>query len=577
MDLQTLLTLEKEKQGVIIKLDLSDRALTSIPLEVFELTELEELVVRNNQLTELPLKLFQLKKLTKLDFRKNNIAVLPTEIQHLTKLHFLNLGENQLKELPIELFSLELLHSLLLAHNQIQHLPFIINQLHNLRILNLRNNKLEEIPLSIKELQKLEYLHIENNKLVLVPSVIWDLPKLCNFTWKKQQGIIPPQKGNYYEEIESLSLSKKELTEIPKLVFKFKNLKRLILSNNNIQDIPFEIREFEHLEEVDLYNNQISKLSAPLFMLSKLKHLNLGKNLLTKYPYVALGLDHLITFSTAENPLKKGSNYDQKILTTIQAIQSFNFELETRINIFAILIDSLKHYSKIPKSDFFRALRINNWAIFYNASHYLIHVLGEYHHPKNDSEIVFLGDHFLLDQDDYIQRLKNIGIRYSTEFTATTTHVVLTFPSKEETLPSKKDIIFLDERLLNHFLNQKEPKYFQTQDSETEKEHVIKLLNHAEHDNYEIGVELLFSLGVSHDLLYHIIISLFIRNNTEAQKTRLKQLLYLYGSEDLYRTICIVPHTHLTKWNFSKYLELMCKNTELDINVFYRFVDKNKI
>ncbi len=579
MELHTLLKLEQEKQGVITKLNLSNRSLTEIPSEVLALTELEELVLRNNQLTELPKSLFELKRLTTLDLKKNNIVVLPDEISHLTRLQILNLVDNQLSKLPLELFSLESLDSLLLGNNKIQEIPYLLNQLKNLRILNLQSNDIEEIPIFIRELQQLESLHLEKNKLILVPAVIWDLPKLHNFTWKKQRGIIPPQKANYYEEVKQVILVKKGLTEIPEIIFKFTNLKRLILSENKLQELPEKISNLQYLEDVVLNNNQLTTLPLSFFKLKQIQHLNLSQNSLKKYPYEVLGFDQLQGLITSGNAFekKKDTSHDLKILKVIEAIKGFNFNIETRKNIFAIFVDSIQHYPHIPKDDFYNALQVHNWNIFYNASSYLIHVIGDFSQPKYGDEIVFVGEQFLLDQENYIKQLQGLGIRCSTEFTANTTHAVLTFPLKKEPIPYQRDIVFLDEQLLNHFLNQKEPKYFQTQQSEEEKKNVIQLLNHPEDDNYEIGVELLFSLGVSHDLLYHIIISLFIRHNTDEQKIRLKQLLYLYGSENLYRIIRNIPHTLLTKWNFSKRLQLICTNTELDINVFYRFVDKNRI
>ena len=58
---------EKQKQGTIKVLDLSNLQLSFIPDEVFELKELENFIFVNNFLEELPNALFKLEKLKKVN------------------------------------------------------------------------------------------------------------------------------------------------------------------------------------------------------------------------------------------------------------------------------------------------------------------------------------------------------------------------------------------------------------------------------------------------------------------------------------------------------------------------------
>jgi leucine-rich repeat protein SHOC2 len=105
------------------KLDLSGSGLTSVPSNVFGLTELEELNLSSNSLTgALPSQINQLVNLRILDASQNEMTGVPSEIGQLTKLETLDLSDNQLTGLPNELGNLTNLQILDLRGNTISQL-----------------------------------------------------------------------------------------------------------------------------------------------------------------------------------------------------------------------------------------------------------------------------------------------------------------------------------------------------------------------------------------------------------------------------------------------------------------------
>lgn len=100
-------------------LDLSNKNLTKVDIDVFKKTDLTELNVSYNQLTgALPSQIGGLKKLIILNASNNQMTGVPAEIGQLTNLEILDLSNNQLTGLPNELANLKNLKTLNLSGNQ---------------------------------------------------------------------------------------------------------------------------------------------------------------------------------------------------------------------------------------------------------------------------------------------------------------------------------------------------------------------------------------------------------------------------------------------------------------------------
>ena len=97
---------------VLIKTDikvlrLSNNEITSLPSEIGQLVNIEELYVDHNKLTgSLPGEIRKMENLLILDASHNNMTGVPAEIGQLKKLRRLDLSSNSLTALPNEIYDL---------------------------------------------------------------------------------------------------------------------------------------------------------------------------------------------------------------------------------------------------------------------------------------------------------------------------------------------------------------------------------------------------------------------------------------------------------------------------------------
>ena len=106
-----------------IELDLSDKGLVDLPVDIAKLTGLRSLDLRNNQLTSLPDSIAQLTGLQSLDLRGNQLTSLLDSFGQLTGLQSLYLDGNQLTSLPDSFAQLTGLKLLDLDGNQLTSPP----------------------------------------------------------------------------------------------------------------------------------------------------------------------------------------------------------------------------------------------------------------------------------------------------------------------------------------------------------------------------------------------------------------------------------------------------------------------
>lgn len=118
-------------------LDLSNQGLTKVPDYVFNMTNLQELNISNNQITgAIQSQIGQLKKLKVLNASNNLMTGVPAEVGQLTNLQILDLSNNQLTGLPNELVNLKNLKTFNISGNNystqdlngiVQKLPTSVN------------------------------------------------------------------------------------------------------------------------------------------------------------------------------------------------------------------------------------------------------------------------------------------------------------------------------------------------------------------------------------------------------------------------------------------------------------------
>jgi hypothetical protein len=184
----------KEIPDKVTILDLSNKDIEGIDLEVLMFDNLEELILDgNSKLLKLPEELEYLPKLERISLRKCHHMLLG-QLTVIPNLKVLNCSEmdfpddENLKKIQ---FSEKLRHLIMinctnafskytvgqgLAH--FWALPAEIGKLTNLESLILDNNKIEKLPDSFQFLTKLKLLSVKNNILESLPECIFNLPEL---------------------------------------------------------------------------------------------------------------------------------------------------------------------------------------------------------------------------------------------------------------------------------------------------------------------------------------------------------------------------------------------------------------
>lgn len=182
-------------------LNLWKKRLGRVPDSVWEQTELETLVLADNELCEVSEQIARLKRLRMLDLGHNKLTrvpdglgdldgltdflylhdnqlnSLPSSLQRLTRLRYLNISENKFEALPECVSGMSCLIELRASDNLLASLPSI-GRLSRLRELHLRNNKLTSLPESMSELDELRQIDLRGNPLTHLHATIAGLPRL---------------------------------------------------------------------------------------------------------------------------------------------------------------------------------------------------------------------------------------------------------------------------------------------------------------------------------------------------------------------------------------------------------------
>lgn len=122
----------------IKRLSLAKMKLKEVPMEVFELENLEELDLSRNHLRDIPPQIRNLKKLRVLDISRNKIETLPSEIGYLKNLERLEAGRNELFSIPETVGNCESLEILSLWENNLSTLPESLKKIPHLKEIDLR-------------------------------------------------------------------------------------------------------------------------------------------------------------------------------------------------------------------------------------------------------------------------------------------------------------------------------------------------------------------------------------------------------------------------------------------------------
>jgi len=125
-----------------------------------------ELNLSNRSLHSIPVELGQARELIKLHLDYNKFKVLPLDLGQLAKLEHLSLSRNELITLPAERWRATALKKLSLDHNRLSSLPEEIARLPHLECLDLRNNIFTHVPRVLLEARSTAAIYLEGNPLL---------------------------------------------------------------------------------------------------------------------------------------------------------------------------------------------------------------------------------------------------------------------------------------------------------------------------------------------------------------------------------------------------------------------------
>ncbi|XP_053572759.1 leucine-rich repeat-containing G-protein coupled receptor 5 [Bombina bombina] len=281
-----------EQDGMLLKVDCSDRGLSALPgnLSIFtsyldmsmnnitrlpsnalhNLHFLEELRLAGNDLTYIPKGAFAgLSSLKVLMLQNNQLRQVPNEALHsLRSLQSLRLDANHISHVPPNCFSgLLSLRHLWLDDNSLTEIPVrALESLSSLQAMTLALNKIHHIPdYAFKNLSSLVVLHLHNNR-------IYSLGKKC---------------FDGLHSLETLDLNYNNLDEFPSAIKTLRNLKELGFHSNNIKTIPEQAFSGNpSLIAIHFYDNPIQLVGRSAFQhLPELRTLILnGASQITEFP-----------------------------------------------------------------------------------------------------------------------------------------------------------------------------------------------------------------------------------------------------------------------------------------------------
>ena len=247
----------------MIALSLRGCDLTTIPDTLWELSELQTLIVGENPLNSLSGRIGELKHLKQLYIYNTELTALPDSIGSLTDLRILDLGHNKLTTVPESLGNLVSLSFLYLHDNKLAALPAaLFERLDRLTYLNVGDNWLmSPLPESISRLTNLRELRADNAHLSALPESLGNLTQLRELH----------ARSNWFQRL-------------PESLGKLVDLRRLYLQGNRLTVLPDLLGDLRSLTELDLRNNRLTVLPESLGKLANLVYLDLRANPLTVLP-----------------------------------------------------------------------------------------------------------------------------------------------------------------------------------------------------------------------------------------------------------------------------------------------------
>eukprot|EP01134_Creolimax_fragrantissima_P001235 CFRG1235T1 len=149
-------------------------ALTTLPSDLSQLSNLKELILSHNALTALPEEIGTLVHLRVLEVEHNDLTRLPEALKKCTKLEVVMLSNNKLESIEGLAACPDLL-TLQANNNNLTEIDFPLENSPRLTTLLLSHNQLESLPAAIGSLALLKSFDASHNQLKTLPSEMGNL------------------------------------------------------------------------------------------------------------------------------------------------------------------------------------------------------------------------------------------------------------------------------------------------------------------------------------------------------------------------------------------------------------------
>ncbi|NUO01666.1 MAG: leucine-rich repeat domain-containing protein, partial [Saprospiraceae bacterium] len=524
-------------------ISLEKNALYDFPGILFELTKLEELNLAQNFLQELPKELFRLTRLTRLNLSSNRFECIPQDIKKLHALRMFRLEDNHLATLPPELFRCRKLEVLSLRGNHLVKIPTGIGMLEKLETLNLSDNALKTLPPELSNCHQLRRLSLSNNNLQKLPEITDPYKFLILLDASHNQLWRLPQSLANCTRLETLNLAGNRFRKLPDFLAGLPRLSQLDVSDNKLTQWP---RLPTGLTVLNLNNNPLASVPGTVGQLARLKELYLDGNRVRKLPDAIGRLTALETLSAQGvilDTVPKGLlalNGMKRLKGLLQPPQAALVRMIWKAHRLLPLPDDLL-------KPIFEALSGHELALARASATKLFGLLG---HPtlstfarreffrRSDllpdkelkaGKILCCVGETPFDLTTLATRLQQQRIELTLRPDARTTHVLLGTNPEFHPALLKRNLVFIPESVLTHFLDHAEERYLANAPTPEQITNLRQLLLHKDLVNVEIALHSMQAGGVPKTLLNELM-ALFLSGSPvfpDALRTLVKDLLVL--------------------------------------------------
>jgi Leucine-rich repeat (LRR) protein len=234
-----------------------------------------------------------------LDISGNGLEDFPESLCHFPSLTALKATNNVLESLPEQFCSLTSIRTLDFEHNRIAWLPSALDNFKDLKCLNLLNNPIREIPDRLGSCEQLLphgiLVNIDEGTTVEHPPP--DITKhgmdyvhsFMKSQWRamtqgflelvdKKLSVVPPIHWQDFSQLNTLNLSRNNLTKLPVKIGSLTSLTILNLSYNKFEALSQFLLHLRHLTLLDLSHNHVSEVPFVIGKLLSVKVFYLNSN-----------------------------------------------------------------------------------------------------------------------------------------------------------------------------------------------------------------------------------------------------------------------------------------------------------